>query len=122
MEKKKEKPTKKYLKVSDEELAKLAKYKADKSGQSVEVDPEWLEISEFGGYYGYAGVEAILSNKIDRDVVQMLIAGQRKVIAGQMADIAYAMFIGSVSSRQKRPSGVFKKAVKVFIDRMKVKT
>ena len=79
-----------------------------------------MEIAEFGGYFGYAGIEAILNDEIDREVVQMLIAAQRKVWASQALDIAQGAFIAAGAAQSKSPSQTFKKGAKGFLDRMKV--
>lgn len=113
-------PNKKYLSLSKEQLEKLAKFKADKESSEIKVDSEWLAIAEFGSYFGYAGIEAILNNEIDIEMVQMLIAGQRKVWASQVVDMAQAVMIGAGSAQSKKPGTTFKKAIKIFTSKMKV--
>lgn len=114
------KPQKNYLQLSDQELDKLAKFKQART--SIPVDKEWLEIAEFGYYYGFTGIQTILNDEIDIDTVQMLLAASRKVWAGQALDIAQATFAATASAQAKKPSTAFKKSVKGFIDRMKVET
>lgn len=109
---------KKYLPLSEAELKKLADFKSQSA--DIKVEPEWLEIAEFGGYFGYDGIQAILNNEIEIEVVRMLLAAQRKVWASQLVDRANVAFIASVSAQSKRPTNTFKKAMKNIIARTKV--
>lgn len=108
---------KKYL-FDPKEFPEL--YRKDKS-QEGQLDYEWLEIAEFGKHFGYAGIEAILNNEIDIEVVRVLIDGARNIDARAQVDTSQSMFIATASAKAKKPSSAFKKGIKALIERTKVK-
>lgn len=101
------------LELTQDELNKVAATRA--KNESTKVDENWLFIAEFGYYYGWQGVKAILDNEITMDVANILLAGARKVWAGHLYDHASAAFIGSISAQSKKPNQTFAKATKNLI-------
>lgn len=100
----------KRLELSEEDKEKVSRLKIAKSGTNVEL--EWLLTAEFGYYYGYAAIEAILENKITMDQVAKLLAGARKLQSKATYNMAHATFIGSGAVNSKNPSAAFKKLTK----------
>jgi hypothetical protein len=107
-------------------LAELSKEEKAKVGKELytnsNVDPEWMFIAEFGGYFGYSGVEALLQNKITLPEAEVLIDGQRKIWDKRMYDIAEATFASSAASQSGKKAGsVFQQMTRRFIKGMRVK-
>lgn len=100
----------KTLQIRPEDLAKIQNRKAQ--DEKLKVDAEWLALAEFGNYYGWGGVQAILNNDIDGDTMVMLLQGARKIEARRFYDSAKASFIGGVSANSKKPTQTFTKATK----------
>lgn len=111
-------PQPKRLEISPEDMEKVIRAR-ERNESKVKVNEEWLFISEFGTYYGWEGVLAIMNNEISLEVAEMLLLGARKVWDGKVYDHATASFIGSVASQQKKPSTLFKKMTKDLIKRTK---
>lgn len=103
-------PQSRKLELSQDELNKVAVARA--KNEATKVDENWLFIAEFGFYFGWDGVRAILNNEITMDVANILLTGARKVWSGHLYDHATASFIGSISSQTKKPSQTFKKATR----------
>ncbi|WP_439946512.1 hypothetical protein [Streptomyces sp. BBFR109] len=103
------------LKLSPEDLEKIrqAKERAEGNTKS-DVDPEWLAIAEFGTYYGWSAVEAVLSNSIDPDTFTVLLHAGRKVWYGKVVDLANVDFIASVSAASAKPAANFQKLIKNY--------
>lgn len=110
-------PPSRKLELSQDELDKVAKSRA--RNESTKVDENWLFIAEFGYYYGWDGVQAILENEIGMDVANILLAGARKVWNGHLYDHATASLIGAASARSKKPNQTFKKATRDIIKNAK---
>jgi hypothetical protein len=107
----------KTLQISPEDLAKIQERKAN--DEKLKVDPEWLALAEFGYYYGWDAIQAVLSNEIDGETLVMLLQGARKLEARRFYDNAKASFIGGASANSKKPSQTFTKAVKGIEKSMK---
>lgn len=104
--------------LTKEEKAKLGKVLQTNSN----VDPEWMIIAEFGGYFGYDGIRAIMNNEIDLDVVEVLVESKRKIWDKQMLDIAEATLASAAAAQSGKKAGsVFQSLTKRFIKGMKVK-
>lgn len=104
--------------LTQEEKARLGKVLNTNSN----VDPEWLIIAEFGGYYGYDGILAIINNEIDRDVVEVLVEAQRKIWDKRMLDVAEATLASAAAAQSGKKAGsVFQQLTRRFTRGMKVK-
>lgn len=101
------------LKLTPEELEKVRRAK------SKGLSPEWAYISEFGQYYGFEGILAILENKITIRQSNELLKGGRAVVARQVVDSATANFVGTAAANSKRPKSVFKKGLKEYFKQAK---
>jgi len=107
-------------------LANLTQEEKDKLNQVLNtnsnVDQEWMIISEFGGYFGYAAIEAVMENRIDRDVVEVLVEAQRKIWDKKMLDVAEATLASAAAAQAGKKAGsVFQKLTRRFTRGMKVK-
>ena len=71
-------------------------------------------MAEFGNYFGYEGIRAILNNEITLSQAEQLIQGSRKLWAGRVADHAEAAFAGAASAQSKKPAVTFRKMLKSF--------
>lgn len=104
-----QKPLKKLV-LSAEDLAKIRKRRERED--AVKVDDNWMFIGEFGYYYGFEGVRAVINNEIDFDTAQLLLQASRKVWAGKVYDLGRVGFIGSTAANAKKPTDVFNKNTK----------
>lgn len=77
-------------------------------------------ISEFGYYYGWEGVKAILENEIDLETVTVLLQGSRKVWYSKVIDTAVANRVAFVAAQSKKGNTVMKKGLEKFIKELKV--
>lgn len=102
-------PNPKPITFTPEELAKAKAAKA--KAQELKVEPEYFIMAEFGYYFGYDGIRAIVNNELELAQVNQLSMASRKIWRRQQADIAEAMFIAAASAKAKKPSTAFKKAV-----------
>lgn len=98
------------LEISEEDRLKVAKLKSSKEATKVEV--EWLITAEFGYYFGYAGIEAIMNNDISLEIVGKLLAGAHKIDSRKTYDNAFAMFVGGLAANSKNAQASFKKLTK----------
>lgn len=105
------------LELSPEDLAKVASARGSREKQ--EVDPEWLLIAEFGHFYGWGGVQAILQNEITGEEMIQLLSASRKLKAKDMSNAATANFIANISADSKTPGQNFKKLIKPYEDAAK---
>lgn len=108
------------LELTQDELDKVAATRAKR--ESTKVDENWLFISEFGYYFGWAGVQAIRNNEISMEEASMLLAGARKVWSGKLYDHAMSAFIGAASANSKKPNQTFKKATTPIIKQARADT
>jgi hypothetical protein len=107
-------------------LAELTKEEKAKLGKELytnsNVDPEWMFIAEFGGYFGYAGIEALLKNEITLVRAEVLVEAQRKIWHRRMLDIAEATLASAAAAQAGKKAGsVFSALTRRFIKGMRVK-
>jgi hypothetical protein len=102
---------------TDEQIAKIKQRK--EQSEKFKVDNEWLMLAEFGYYYGWNAIQAVLDNKIDGDTMTMLLAGARKLDTRNVYDNARAGFIANYSVQAKNPVSAFSKATKQLTRNMK---
>lgn len=105
------------LQLSDEEMARIKQAKA--KHEKTKVTPEWQFIAEFGYFFGWEGVAAIMANQIDFDQAQQLIQGARKVWYTKVIDQAVATQAAVASAQSKKPAQVMKKGLKPFMDEVR---
>lgn len=109
----------KRLELTPEELERVLKRK--RQDEKTRVSPEELFIAEFGYYYGWDAMLAILSNDISMQDANVLINGARKVWNRQMIDMASIMFTSGTAARSgKKSTQVMNKGLKEFYKRAKV--
>lgn len=102
----------KYLELTPEQLEKVASRK--RQDEVSKVSPEWRLLSEFGYYYGWEGVEAVMNNDIETGTFNNLLAGARKVWASKLLDMSTVMYTSLVASKSKKPQNVMSKGLSVF--------
>lgn len=108
-------PTNRALQLNDEELAKIKRAREKAEGKrSVEVDPESYFIAEFGYYFGFEGIKAILNNEIDLETASTLLAGARKVWYANLSEVGHVHFIAAQAAGSTKPAQNFRQAMKVF--------
>lgn len=108
----------KKLELTEEELARVARRK--QQDEKTKVSPEELFISEFGLYFGWQGVKALMDNEIDMHSATTLVAGVRKVKARDMTDLAMAVFTASAAAQSgKKAQSVLSKGLREFIKQSK---
>jgi hypothetical protein len=102
--------TNRTLDLSPEELEKVQRARAKmEDRKATPVDAEWKLIAEFGTYYGWAGVEAILNNEISIDVFTQLLKGGREVWNDQLHDRSKAHFRATAAATSADKVKVFNK-------------
>lgn len=99
----------KQLPFSPEEKAKVQANKERR--EATAVDKEWMFIAEFGRYFGYDGVKAILNNEIDLGTATMLLNGARKSYYSDVIDTGIAQYSALVASKSKTAGSTFKKGM-----------
>lgn len=107
-----QKPKLKKLELSEDDLRKVRLAKARDASHKLEISDEWLTISEFGVYYGYDGVRAILRNEITLDKVRILITGAKKLEARLLYNQAKNNFYAFRATNTKKPTDQFNKDTK----------
>lgn len=108
----------KRLELTTDELAKISQRK--RRDEKIKVSPEELFIAEFGYYYGWNGMLAILNNEITMDDANILLTGARKVWNAHMIDTASIMFTASAAAQSgKKAKQVMSKGLKDFIKQAK---
>lgn len=109
----------KRLELTPDELAKVQRARANT--EPVKVAPEELFIAEFGYYYGWGGVDAILNNKIDMETASGLLRGAQKVWYSKMIDHTNSTYIATVAGQSGKKGGqVMKKGLGEYIKQAKV--
>jgi hypothetical protein len=108
------------LKLTAEQIAKASQAKKRAEAGKVELDNEWMFIAEFGYYFGYEGIRAILDNEIDLSTAKYLLDAARKVWFSKAADMAHGSFIAAAAAQSKKPAAAFKKGIASFIKAMRV--
>lgn len=110
-------PKSRRLKLTPEEEAKVARMKQRAEG--VKVDSEWLFIAEFGYYYGWEGVQAILKNEISFAEANMLLQGAIKVWYGKLVQMGRVTYTANAASQSKNGHLKLEKGLKEFSTKMK---
>jgi len=98
--------SKQYLELKPEDKQWLEN-REKQDGDTIKVDDYHLTIAEFGKYYGWGGVSAILNNEINSETMAWLLVAARKISKITEYNNAKSSFIGSVSSQSKSPSKTF---------------
>lgn len=101
------------LNFTDEEI-KAYKERSLSKELEPKLDDSNRIIAEFGILYGFAGVEAILNDRVDLDTVLWLIEGGRKVKAAETYNTASASFLAILSANSKKPDNAFRSNMKQF--------
>lgn len=104
-------PKKQYLKLKPED-EEWSLRRLEKESSKLKIDNEQLLVAEFGKYYGWGGVSAILNNEIDFDTMAWLLEAGRRIASEYNYNLSYASFIGSISSKSKNPSSTFEQLTK----------
>lgn len=107
------------IQLTPDELEKVNRLRRQQ--ESEKVDPEWYFIAEFGDFYGWGGVQAILHNEIDIYTAEALLKASRSVEAKKRYQRAEDTFIATASAKAKKPSQVFKQMTNGLKKLMKVK-
>lgn len=110
-------PKPKLLDLSPQDLLKVAASK--KVAEKTVVDPEWQAIAEFGYFYGWGGVQAILNNEITGEEMMALLLAARKFHSKDIANGATAHFLAIAAGNSKKPGAEFKKLIKPYEDAAK---
>ena len=103
----------KKLELTPSQLAKVNQRKADEEASKVPI--EWRLVSEFGDYYGWASIRAVMDNEIDIDQFNLLLKAGRKRYASKMVDLNMIIFTGVAATKSKKPQTYVNKALKHFI-------
>lgn len=111
------KPQPKYLELTPEQLEKIAKRK--RQDEVAKVTPEWRLLAEFGYYYGWQAVRDVRNNDIDIDSFNNLIAGARKVWAGQLLDLSTMFYTSMGATKSKKPQSFINRGLASFIKEVK---
>lgn len=84
-----------------------------------EVTEEQVQIAEFGQYYGWGGVMAILNNEIDTSTFQWLLQAARKNKARQLYENMNGTYLATLAVKTDTPEKYFEKFTKQYKDNMK---
>ena len=107
----------KRLEIPAEDLERVRR--ARERAEGAKIDDEWRIVSEFGYYYGYAGIRAILDDEIDIDTVNYLLIGARKTWYSQVIDNGVANHVAVASVKQKNPASAMRKGMANFMKEAK---
>lgn len=109
----------KQLKLTPEQAEKVAAKKA--RHRKATIDPEWYFVAEFGSYFGWQGVMAILKDEIDIDAANLLLLGARKVRYNHLIDDALSTQVAVSSANSgKGATKVFNKGMASFMKEAKI--
>lgn len=106
------------LKLTPEEVAKVERAKAVHEGNRIE--PEEMLVAEFGYYYGWEGVEAILTNRISTSTMMKLLKGARKVWYSKLIDSSIATYTATGAVNSKNPKKTMKDGLRGFMKEAKL--
>lgn len=109
----------KELELTQAEWEKIRQAR-DKHESKHNVDKYWFFIAQFGYYYGWGGIDAILTNKITMEEAQVLLEGANKVWASQVVNHIQAAQAGNASTKGKKGAKVFRRIIKVFQKEMRI--
>lgn len=108
----------KYLELKPEDAEKIRRSR-ERSEKLLKVDDEMILVAEFGMYYGYAAVQAVLNDEIDIHQMLWLVEAARKVDARDQYNLAVAVFTAVGSTNSKDPSKTFASSTKALLKRMR---
>lgn len=100
--------TKRYLELRPEHSDFIEK-RQQKESSKVTLDENQMFIAEFGFYYGWGGVQAILSDSIELSTAVWLLEAARRLENKYIYNIALGNYIGSGSVNSANPPETFKK-------------
>lgn len=101
------------LELTPQELAKVQRTRA--RSEVSKLEPEWEIVAEFGYYYGWEAIAAILNNEISFEIVERLLRGARRVRYGKVIDYAVATEVAVASAHSKKPRVNMKKGLNHFM-------
>lgn len=112
-----QKPNPNYLELTEEQLEKVARRKAQE--EASKVSPEWRLLAEFGYYFGWEGIQAVRNNEIDLETFNNLLGGARKAWASQVVDLATMTYTSVGATNVKKPLEFMRKGLKQFYNEIK---
>lgn len=86
--------------MSPADQAKAKSSATRRQKRSKPLSREWFFLGEFGYYFGFEGVRAVLENYIDTTQAEKLLEGARKVHASHMIDLSYATRVATIPKAQ----------------------
>lgn len=104
---------KKYLQLKPEDQAKVDLARELHEARSTKISQEFMLVAEFGYYFGFEAIKALLEDYIELEQAQKLIEGARVLEATRTYDMARA----GIASRANK-SKQFQQVMKVYEDRM----
>lgn len=108
----------KRLELTPQELERVLRRK--RQSEPIKVSPEELMVAEFGYYFGWEAMVAILNNEISLEDAGVLLAGARKVWSAKVVDLASVIYTASAASQSgKKAKSVMNKGLKEFIKQAK---
>lgn len=105
--------------LSDSDLEKVKRLKGDTSPVHDGIDDQHMLIAEYGMYFGYPGMKAILDDEIQLDQVIWQILAARKIRSGIMYDISGAVLAATASVNTDNPSKTYKELTKQMFNNSK---
>lgn len=85
----------------------------------VPIDEYQMFIAEYGLYFGYVGMQAILNDDISLEDIMWQVLAARKVRSGMTYDMAKAVYAGAVASTTENQPSTFKELTKEMITNSK---
>lgn len=115
------KPTNpKLIEITPELKAKLERKKAAaRINIGYEITQEHLDIAEFGEYYGWPGVKAVLDNDIDTSTYTWLLEASRRNRVRRQYEDANVTYLASLAVKTDKPEKFFEKFMKQYKANMK---
>lgn len=111
---------KKYLPLTDEELAKSVAARKRLVEPDFHCTPEEYALAELGMYFGWQAVRDVLDNKVSTEDFQSILNGGRKVWYSQVYDIAMASVAAYSAPKTKHPTQTFQAMMNHYTKNMKV--
>jgi hypothetical protein len=96
------------------ELTKRLQERAKQREQNA-LDEEWVAIAEFGMYFGWDGVQAVLKDEITSAEMEVLLKSARKIVTRDVYKQAESTFIAMISANQKDAVSAFKQNTKSYL-------
>lgn len=75
---------------------------------SIPIDEFQMMIAEYGMYFGYEGMKAVLDDKMSMEQMTWQLVAARKVRSGFMYDISRSVLSAVGAVQTKNPSSTFK--------------